>query len=131
MGDNKQLFLSFFCPCSLVLFTGTKGKHFCSVECQRVAVNGSEPRDARRIQSRVSPAFLMRESVSACLTVKSSFWMPRKEVSINPLPSSSTIVGLLVFQTSLTVHGHTCPFQSQRPCAFSELTLEEGTFNFL
>lgn len=40
MGDSKQLFLSFFCLCSLVLFTGTKGKQFCSMECQRIAVNG-------------------------------------------------------------------------------------------
>lgn len=90
MGDSKQLFLSFFCLCSLVLFTGTKGKHFCSVECQRIAVNGLEPCGARRMQSGLFPASLMRESVCLlhCVSVRTVelLWRLGKEVSITLLP---------------------------------------------
>lgn len=46
VGDSQQLFLSFFCLCPLVWFRGTKGKPSMGVECQRMAVNGSEPHDA-------------------------------------------------------------------------------------
>jgi hypothetical protein len=42
MGDSKQLFFSFICLPSLVLFTSIKEKHFPSVECQRMALSGSE-----------------------------------------------------------------------------------------
>lgn len=52
MGDSKQLFLSFFCLCSLVLFRGTKKKVSIGTECQRLAVNGPKPRDREAMPKR-------------------------------------------------------------------------------
>ncbi|CAO2592210.1 hypothetical protein LEMLEM_LOCUS6654 [Lemmus lemmus] len=92
-----------------------KRKHFCSVECQKIAVNGLEPRDARRLQSRIFPAFLMQESVSATLIVESSFWMLRKEVSINPCPAHQPSSGFWSFKHLSSCMDTPLPFKAKGP----------------
>lgn len=55
MGDSKQLFLSVFCLCSLVLLRDTKEQGFYKHKCQRMAVNGFEPCDSEQMLSRPRP----------------------------------------------------------------------------
>ena len=60
MGDSKQLFLSVFCLCSLILFTGTKEQDFYRQTCQWMAVNGLSHVTWSECGTGQVPAFLTR-----------------------------------------------------------------------